>query len=415
NGEAFTWESERDGWRHVYTVSRTDGAVHCITPWPLDVIQLLKVDEQEGWLYFIASPENPSQRYLYRSKLTGEGSPERLSPANLPGTHTYDISPDGRWAFHRYSTLTTPWVTFLVHLPDHRAVRVLADNARLAAKVKALRWGPVSFTRVDIGGGVRLDAWRMNPPGFDPTRKYPLLMHVYGEPAAQTVLDQWSSQTLWHLLLNQKGYIVMSVDNRGTPAPRGRAWRKCIYRQIGVLASADQAAALRSILAADQSIDPGRVGIWGWSGGGSMSLNAIFRYPELYQTAVAVASVPDQRLYDSIYQERYMETPEDNPEGYRDGSPITWAHQLKGDLLLIHGTGDDNVHYQGAERLVNELIKDNKQFTFMPYPNRSHGIYEGPGTTLHLFTLITDYLAEHLPTGASPKALASPVSGPRSH
>ena len=204
-------------------------------------------------------------------------------------------------------------------------------------------------------------------------------------------------------MLTQQGYIVASFDNRGTPAPRGRAWRKSIYRQIGILASADQAAAVRTAVAAWPYVDAERIGVWGWSGGGSMTLNAMFRYPDLYKVGISVASVPDQLLYDTIYQERYMSLPADNPEGYKNGSPITYAKDLKGRLLIVHGTGDDNVHYQGFERLVNELIANNKAFTMMAYPNRSHGISEGKGTTLHLYTMFTRFLNENLPPGPRPR------------
>jgi dipeptidyl-peptidase-4 len=239
----------------------------------------------------------------------------------------------------------------------------------------------------------------MRPPDFDSTKKYPVLFNVYGEPWGQTVRDAWmSSEYLWHLMLTQQGYIVMSIDNRGTPAPRGREWRKVVYRKIGVIASADQAAAVREIRKWPY-VDASRIGIWGWSGGGSMSLNMIFRYPDLYNTAMAVAPVPDVRLYDNIYQERYMGLPQDNPDDYAQASPITFAGQLEGNLLIVHGTGDDNVHYQGTERLIDALVAANKQFSVMPYPNRSHGIYEGQGTTLHLRSLLTRYLNEHLPPG----------------
>ena len=199
-----------------------------------------------------------------------------------------------------------------------------------------------------------MDGYSLKPPGFDPSKRYPLLIHVYGEPAGQTVLDRWEGRNgLWHRMLAQHGFVVASVDNRGTPAPRGRAWRKSIYRQIGILASKDQAEAVRALEDRWPFVDPNRVGICGWSGGGSMSLNAIFRHPDLYRAAVAVAFISDQRLYDTIYQERYMGLPEGNPEGYRDGSPIAYAGNLKGNLLLIHGTGDDNCHYQSCERLIN--------------------------------------------------------------
>jgi len=200
-------------------------------------------------------------------------------------------------------------------------------------------------------------------------------------------------------MLVQRGYVVASFDNRGTPAPRGRAWRKSIYRQIGILASADQAAAVRSAVARWPFIDPDRIGVWGWSGGGSMTLNALFRYPDLYKTGISVASVPNQRLYDTIYQERYMGLPKDNEEGFKNGSPVTFAGQLKGNLLVVHGTGDDNVHYQGFEMLVNELVANGKQFAMLSYPNRSHGISEGRGTTLHLYTAFTEFLREKLPPG----------------
>jgi dipeptidyl-peptidase-4 len=279
-------------------------------------------------------------------------------------------------------------------------VRVLAANKDLRAKVEALKRSRAEFFKLTIADGIEVDGWRILPPDFDPSKKYPLLVYVYGEPAGQTVQASWGgSGYLWHLMLAQKGYIVASFDNRGTPAPRGRAWRKSIYRQIGILASADQAAAVRAALSAWPQADPERVGVWGWSGGGSMTLNAMFRYPGLYKAGISVASVPDQRLYDTIYQERYMGLPADNPDGYKNGSPITFAKDLNGRLLIVHGTGDDNVHYQGFERLVNKLIADDKNFTMMAYPNRSHGISEGKGTTLHLYTMLTRYLNENLPPG----------------
>ena len=401
--ESFTWLSERDGWRHLYLVSRSDGRATLLTPGEFDVISVEGIDEQGGWVYYIASPDNPTQRYLYRSPLDGSGRVERLTPTDQPGTHSYRISPDSKWAFHTYSRFGVPPVIELIRLPEHSTVRVFVDNAELREKLAALRKGPFEFFRVDIGQGVELDAWCIKPPDFDPDKKYPLFFYVYGEPAGQTVLDSWGGEKyLWHLMLSQAGYLVVSVDNRGTPAPRGRQWRKCIYRQIGILASADQAAATRAIIATRPYVDPNRVGIWGWSGGGSMSLNAIFRYPDLYHTAMAVAFISNQRFYDTIYQERYMGLPDDNEEGYKNGSPITFAHQLKGNLLIIHGTGDDNCHYQSFEALVNELIKQNKYFSMMSYPNRTHSISEGENTRRHLYELMTRYLKQHLPPGPRP-------------
>jgi dipeptidyl-peptidase-4 len=402
-GKRFLWLSERDGWNHLYSVDAGSGQVALLTPGAFDVVRMVGLGPEGGgttrrWVYFIASPDNPTQRYLYRTTTDGQGGVERLSPGDQPGTHAYDLSKDGRWAFHTYSRFGQPPVVDLVSLPDHRSIRKMAENLELTQRVADLKPCPGEFFRVDIGDGVRLDAWCLKPPQFDPAKRYPLLLYVYGEPAGSTVVDAWGSETyLWHRLMAQQGYVVMSIDNRGTATPRGRAWRKSIYRQIGVLASADQAAALRQILRERPYIDPARVGIWGWSGGGSMSLNAIFRYPDLYRTAMAIAFVSDQRLYDTIYQERYMGLPKDNAEGFKAGSPITHAHQLKGNLLLIYGTGDDNCHFQNCERLANELIKHGRPFSQVLYPNRTHSISEGENTRPHLYQTLQRYAEETLP------------------
>jgi len=396
HGRAFLWLSERDGWQHLYRIDRASGEARLLTDGDFDVLGIAGVDEKKDWVYFTATPENPTQRYLYRTKLNGEAMVERVSPENSGGTHSYQISTDAQWAIHTWSSFGSPPKTEIVELPGHTSVRMLASNDELRSKLTELAMGESEFFRVDIGD-VELDGWMMKPPDFDPEKKYPLLFYIYGEPAGSTVRDSWGGRNyLWYLMLNQKGYIVASLDNRGTDVPRGRAWRKSIYRQVGILACKDQAAALRQMLRDRPYIDPERIGIWGWSGGGQMSLNMIFRYPELYDTAMAIAFVSDQRLYDTIYQERYMGLLRDNEEAYIDGSPITHAHRLEGNLLIVHGTADDNVHYQSFERLVNELIKHNKQFTMMSYPNRTHGISEGQNTTRHLFSLLTKYLLTNL-------------------
>jgi len=396
-GKKFTWMSERDGWNHLYLVSRDGKNIGLITAGDYDVISIAGLDKDHKWVYFIASPDNPTQRFLYRCRLDGEGTAERITPQEMEGSHSYQLSPDTDWAIHTYSSFGVPPVTDLVRLPSHETVRILENNRELHAKVKALQRMPVEFFRVDIDG-VKLDAYCMKPADFNPDKSYPLLFHVYGEPAGSTVRDNWGgSNYLWHTMLNQHGYLVMSVDNRGTKVPRGRAWRKSIYRQIGILASKDQAAACRAIIKQRPYIDTDRIGIWGWSGGGSMSLNMIFRYPELYSTAIAIATVSNQRFYDTIYQERYMGIPEHNPEGFKQGSPVTHAHKLEGNLLLVHGSGDDNCHYQSAEALINELIRHNKMFSFMPYPNRSHGIHEGENTRRHLFETLTRFLTRNMP------------------
>ena len=285
----------------------------------------------------------------------------------------------------------------LIHLPDHKVERVLVNNRKLHDAVAALNLTQVEFLKIDIGGKIVLDACAIQPSKLDPSRKYPLFFHVYGEPHGQTVRDVWKGrQGLWHHMLAQQGYIVASVDNRGTMSPRGRAFRKVVHKQIGILAPKEQAAAAQALLKRWPHADPGRVGIWGWSGGGSMSLNAILQFPDIYHAAMAVAPVPNQRLYDSIYQERYMGSPGENAEGYRLGSPLSYASQLKGNLLIVHGTGDDNCHYQGVEALMNEFIANNKPFTVMPYPNRTHSISEGRNTTRHLYQLLTTYLKSNL-------------------
>jgi dipeptidyl-peptidase-4 len=397
----FLWPSERDGWRHVYLVGRDGSRPVLITPGSFDVITIAAVDIASGWLYYIASLDNATQRYLYRIRLGGGGNPERVTPAGAPGTHSYVVSPDARWAIHTVSRFDTPPTTDLVRLPTHQVVRTLVDNAALRAAVDTLITRPTEFFKVKVGDGVSLDGWMIRPRNFDSTKTYPLLMHVYGEPAGQTVLDRWSGTTgLWHRMLADQGYVVASVDNRGTPAPRGRNWRKIVYGAIGVLASREQADAVRALTAARPYLDATRVAIWGWSGGGSSTLQALFRYPEVYQVGMSVAPVPDQRLYDTIYQERYMGLPQDNGDGYRLASPITFADGLRGRLLLVHGSGDDNVHFQGSERLINRLVALGKLFEFMDYPNRSHCICEGRGTTLHVYSLLTRYLLEHLPAGS---------------
>ncbi|MGE4067134.1 MAG: DPP IV N-terminal domain-containing protein [Vicinamibacterales bacterium] len=399
-GRAFLWTSERDGWRHVYRVPREGGAGTLVTGFEADVTEVAGLDEQGGWLYFMASPGNAGQRYLYRSRLDGSGTPERVTPAGQPGTHRYDVAPGGRLAFHTYSAFDRPPVTDVVDLPAHASRRTLTDTAALVTALEPVLVPPVEFFTVDIGGGVALDGWMLKPRDFDPGLKYPVIVYVYGEPAGQTANDSWGgARMLFHRALAEAGYIVLTVDNRGTPAPRGAAWRKVVYGTVGDLSSRDQAAAMRALLASRPYLDPGRVGVWGWSGGGSNTLNMMFRFPDVYRVGVSVAPVPDQRLYDTIYQERYMGLPQTNAEGYRIGSPINFAEGLAGRLLVVHGSGDDNVHAQGTERLVNRLIELGKPFDAMIYPNRTHAISEGPGTSTDLHKRIARYFLEHLPPG----------------
>jgi len=399
-GKNFLWLSERDGWRHAYSVSTQGGAATLITSDSSDVVAMQAVDPQSRWIYYTASPANATQRYLYRSPVDRAGPAVRLSPATQPGTHSYNISPNCQWAFHTYSRFDSPPVIELVSLPDHKTIRTLEDNAVLRANAASSVDPPAEFLQLKLDNDVTVDGWLLKPRNFDPTKKYPLLVYVYGEPAGVTVVDSWSGTTgLFHRALAEDGYLVASFDNRGTPSPKGRAWRKAVYGAVGVLSAQEQAAAVVALARQRSYVDVSRVGVWGWSGGGSNTLNLLFRSPDLFRVGVSVAPVPDQRLYDTIYQERYMGLPDENAEGYRSGSPINFAEGLRGKLLIVHGSGDDNVHFQGAEKLVNRLIELGKSFDFMEYPNRTHAIAEGKGTTLHVYSLIARYIEEHLPAG----------------
>jgi dipeptidyl-peptidase 4 len=410
-GAAFLWLSERDGWRHAYLISRDGAKVQLLTPGPYDVMGLAGEDEKNGDLYFYASPENATQKYLFRTKLDGSGKAERVSPLSQLGTHEYDISPDGKWAFHMYSRADVVPVFDLIDLTTQKQARVYEDNAALAKTVAPmLIASPTEFFKVQTDPSTTLDAWMLKPPNFDPSKKYPVLVFVYGEPAAQTVVDQWAAWNFdFHRIVAQAGYIVVSFDNRGTPAPKGREWRKQVYGAIHPVIVKDQTAALEKFLAEHPYADASRVAVWGWSGGGSSTLNLMFRSPDVYKVGMAVAPVADLRLYDSIYQERYMGLPLQNVEGYKSSSAINYAEGLKGHLLLVHGSGDDNVHYSGTELLLNRLIELDKPVDFMEYPNRTHAINEGEGTTLHLYSLLLRYLEEHNPPNPSNAAAVPPA------
>jgi dipeptidyl-peptidase-4 len=400
-GRRFLWTSERDGWRHVYAVSRDGRDARLVTPGSYDVVQMAGVDSTGGWLFFSASPGNATQRYLYRSRLDGRGAAERITPAGMAGSNGYTLSPDARWAFHTFSSADSPPLLDLIRLPSHEAVRTLVQNQALRAAAQPFLTRPAEFFAVTVDSGVQLDGFMIRPRDFDATRKYPVLVYVYGEPAGQTVRDVWGgSGSLWYRALADLGYLVVSFDNQGTPAPKGRAWRKVVYGQIGVRSSRQQAQAMQALARSRPYVDSTRVAIWGWSGGGSSTLQAMFRYPDVYQVGMAVASVADERLYDTIYQERYMGLLPDDAAVYDRASAINVAQGLQGKLLIVHGSGDDNVHYQGDERLVNRLVSLGKSFDLMVYPNRSHCICEGQGTTEHVYQLLTRYLLEHLPAGA---------------
>jgi dipeptidyl-peptidase-4 len=399
----FLWLSERDGWLHAYLVSAFGGKPSLITNFPADVIEEVSIDEAGGWFYFIASPANPTQRYLYRSRLDGTGTPERITPADQPGTHTYDVAPGGKYALHSYSNANLPINFDIIELSTHKLLRTEVDNRALIAKVNAIDSNPVEFLETPVSGAtagekVSLSTSLIKPPNFDPSKKYPMIVYVYSEPADALVRDRWGYT--FYKVIAREGYIVVSFDNQGTPAPKGRGWRKSIYGDIGVLSSRQQDEAITEFAREHPYVDTSRIGMWGHSGGGSATLNQMFRYPGHVAAGVAIAPMADQLLYDTIYQERYMGLPADNAKGYHDGSPINFANGLTGHLLIIHGSGDDNVHFQGTEMLVDKLVELGKPFEFMDYPNRTHSLSEGKGTLEHRFTLMLHFFEEYVPPGA---------------
>ncbi len=397
-GKEFLWESEKDGWRHAYRITNDGKKQTLITPGNFDVMAVKNVDEKNGFVYYLASPTNATQKYLYRIKLDGKGKPELLTPSAQQGTHDYSISPNGKFARHAFSNTFTKPMTETIVLPKHAA---LVEAEGIAAKLTSSQEEKTTeFFKVKTVDGVEMDGWMVKPSNFDPNKKYPVVFFVYTEPWGQNVTDSYGAAENFMYTgdMRADGYIYISIDNRGTPVPKGREWRKSIYRKVGQINIHDQAMAAKEILKWN-FVDPERIAVWGWSGGGSATLNLMFQFPEIYKTGIAVAAVANLLTYDNIYQERYMGLPKENMEDFTKGSPITYAKNLVGNLLYIHGTGDDNVHFQNAEMLVNELVKHNKQFQYMTYPNRSHSMAEGEGTFEHLATLYTAYLKKHCPPG----------------
>ena len=396
--KSILWASEKDGWRHLYQVSLEGKQEVLITNGEYDVIDLKHINSKEGYVYYLASPDNATQKYLYKTKLNGKGKNELQSPERLKGSHDYSFSSNGRYAKHTFMNHYTPSTNEFITVANHKA---LTEEEGILKIINKLEEKPTTeFFTITTADNVEMDGWMVKPTNFDPTKKYPVVFYVYTEPAGTTVTDTYNigRNGLYAGDMTEDGYIYISLDNRGTPAPKGRVWRKSIYKKIGVLNINDQAMAAKEILKWD-FVDADRIAVWGWSGGGSATLNLMFRYPEIYKTGISVAAVANQLTYDNIYQERYMGLPQENMKDFVEGSPITYAKNLEGNLLYIHGTGDDNVHYQNAELLINELVKYNKQFQIMPYPNRSHGMREGEGTFRHLSTLYTNYLKLHCPPG----------------
>ncbi|MDO5308004.1 MAG: DPP IV N-terminal domain-containing protein [Planctomycetia bacterium] len=415
DGDRFIRISERDGWRRYYLSRFSDlTEQRALTPPECDAIEFVSFDYdasgQENGVYYYASPSNATQRFLYRASLEGENQRVVFSNASESrdnGTESWSLSADSNWAIYRRSSFGVPSRVELVQLDGAQATvsKVLVDNQALRKKLDEARLGDFEFFSVEIDEAcdfekkagatntekISVDGWVLTPNDWDEdnsSKTYPLLVYVYGEPAAQTVLDSWGGSTyLYHRAICERGCVVVCFENRGTPAPKGRAWRKRIYEKFGAVGRSDQAASLRAFLSTwhgASKIDVDRIGVWGWSGGGTSTLNLMFNYPDLYKCGIAIAPVPDYRNYDTIYQERYSGLITETPESYELGSAIGYAGNLQGKLLVIHGSGDDNCHFQTTERLINALIAAGKDFEAFMYPYRSHGIFEGAGTTLHL-------------------------------
>ncbi|MFN5136000.1 MAG: DPP IV N-terminal domain-containing protein [Chitinophagaceae bacterium] len=395
-GHEFLWVSEKDGWRHAYKITR-DGKETLLTIGNYDIETINAWDETINELYFTASPDNATQRYLFKVKMDGKSKAVRVTPAGYVGTNTYELSPGGKYGMHSFTSRSVVPSSQILSFPNHKPVA--GDD--LLMKIKPARRDNLEFFTITTEDGVTMDGWITKPLNFDSTKKYPVVLYVYSEPAATTVEDNFyaGNNYLYSGDMSKDGYFYVSFNNRGTPTLKGAAWRKSIYKQIGRINIRDQAMGMKKLLEQNKNLDASRVACWGWSGGGSTTLHLLFQYPNIFQTGISIAAVGNQLNYDNIYQERYMGIPQENGDDFIKGSPITYAKNLKGNLLYIHGTGDDNVHYSNAEVLVNELIKYGKLFQFMPYPNRTHSISEGQGTYQHLSKLYTAFLKEKCPPG----------------
>lgn len=394
-GRRFLWTSERDGYNHVYLYDRKGSVVRQLTDGAWEVSSVLGADERRGWLYYTSAQPTPMERQLFRVRLDGSRT-ERLTRES--GSHSIAMSPDYSYYVDTWSQAGVPPTTRLFST-DGRLSRVLAENANLAQKLERMQLRPPEFFQFQTSDSVTLNGYIIKPPDFDPNRSYAALLYVYGGPGSQTVTDAWGgSRYLWHQLLAERGILVVSVDNRGTGA-RGRDFKKITYLNLGEYETRDQAEAAR-YLGTLPYVDASRIGIWGWSYGGYMTALSMMN-SDRFAAGVAVAPVSDWKLYDTIYTERFMRTPAANPDGYRASSAVEKAGQLNGDLLVVHGTGDDNVHFQNTTQLINALQAENEQFDLMIYPNRTHSI-SGGNTTVHLFSKITSWLLENLVNSSLP-------------
>ena len=399
SGKEFLYTTEKDGWSHIYRFNIKKQTEYLVTKGNYDVVKPLAYDEKSDEVYFIASPNQPTERYLYKTSAKGKGNLKRITPEILEGSHNYQISTKAKYAFHSFSNYYTRPMQAVVSLPDHRFINEDQNMVNKFDKKKKSDH-PLEFFQITTVDDVTMEGWIVKPKDMDKNKKYPVLFYFYSEPAGQTGVNRYGAGNngLYDGNLAEDGYVYVTFDGRGTPSPKGRAWRKAIYRQIGRVNVRDMAMGAKAVFDKYTFIDTSRVAVHGWSGGGTATLNCLFQYPEIFHTGIAVAAVANQLTYDNIYQERYMGDPKESYQDYVDGSPIKYAKNLEGNLLYIHGTGDDNVHYQNAEMLANELIKHKKVFYMLSYPNRSHGIRED-GAYPHVRLMFTDFLRKNCPPG----------------
>lgn len=390
DGKSFIRTSEQDGYKHIYHHNLDGTLIRQLTAGAWEVSAMVGLDEKGKKLYYLSTEASPLERNLYVIQLDGKGK-KLLSP--LAGTHSINMSPDHRFFIGYHSTADSP-VTVTLNEASGKTLKVLEDNTALKGRLATYALGKKEFFTFPTVDGTVLNGYLIKPADFDPNKKYPVLMYVYGGPGSQNVLNSWGgTRDFWHQHLAAEGYLVASIDNRGTGA-RGRDFKHATYANLGKLETIDQIEGAKH-LAKMPFVDPARIGIWGWSYGGYMSSLSLMIGNDVFKAAIAVAPVTTWRYYDTVYTERYLQTPQLNPAGYDDNSPITHVNKLKGNFLLIHGTGDDNVHFQNAVDLVNALIAADKQFESFYYPNRNHGIYGG-NTTWHLYTQMTDFLKRKL-------------------
>ena len=396
-GKQFLFTSEKDGYQHLYLHDMDGRAVRQLTKGNWEISAINGFDPKTGFVYFTSTEGSALQRHLYRVNLKGGGK-QRISEAGT-GTDVVNLSPDTKYFLNTHSAAGVPAVVSLREGSSGKLVKTLEDNAKLRQTLAQYDLGKQEFFTFKTTEGVELNAYVLKPANFDPAKKYPVLMHVYGGPSfgsssSQTVLDTYGGANyLWHQLLAQQGYLVVSVENRGTSG-RGSAFRKATYANLGKLETIDQGEGAK-YLATLPYVDKARIGIWGWSYGGYMSSLAMTKNADLFKLGIAVAPVTNWRYYDTVYTERYLKTPQENPGGYDDNSPVQFAQNLKGKFLLVHGTGDDNVHFQNSIAFVDALIKANKDYQTLYYPNRNHGI-GGGNTRLHLYRQMTNFVTQNL-------------------